>query len=69
MKSDALEADGIMGCFSKFGFSGAFSNPNLVNRRNRTSDFLAQAPEVRVEEVCGGIALSGIDRGERASVD
>jgi hypothetical protein len=35
--------------------------------RNRTSsNFLAQAPEVRIEEVCGGIALSGIDRGKRA---
>ena len=29
---------------------------------NAVSDFLAQAPEVRVEEVCGGIALSEIDR-------
>ncbi len=28
---------------------------------NAVSDFLAQAPEVRVEEVCGGIALSRID--------
>jgi hypothetical protein len=38
-------------------------------RGNRTSDFLAQAPEVRVEEVCGGIALSGIDRGKRACIN
>jgi hypothetical protein len=34
----------------------------LVKRGNRkSSDFLAQAPEVRVEKVSGGTALSGID--------
>lgn len=36
---------------------------------NRTNDFLAQAPEVRVEEVRGGIARSEIDRGKHACVD
>ncbi len=41
----------------------------LVTPYRTSSDFLAEAPEVRVEEVCGGIALSGIDRGKRASAD